>query len=658
MKKVPNDGWRFFLCRLKFYFTLAMLRFIWLLAVAFVLEGCTCCAYLNHMFNAERQYEEAGEMRAARLDSTQSEHSRPSSEEAAKYDKVIEKGSHVLERFPDNKKRTAEAVFLIAESYRHKRECDKAVIKYDEFERYFADHDSMPTVEYQRAFCLYENGEYNIARFALEPVIAKGKEHPYYFQGLNLLSLIEEQSSDPGQAIAALEALLADTAGTPFMRGKAHFRLATLYYDNGSYLKAREHYIAPEIDSLVVRDRYRAKTQAAECLANVEKYDEAATEYLAIAKNVDFQDDLQEILVRYGELLYLAKKFADGSVVFHKVTEDYPKSEEAARAFYWQGNHEQVDLRAYETALAYYDSGYTARPSSKWGKDCKDLYEALKRLLILQSNNDDMDSLQRLKKPFFDNEFQIAELFLFKLSEVDSAVTRLTNIIEASAEDSTRMLKAMYARAFITDEFLHDPETAEEYYNEIIELFPESDFAKQAQANMGQRVTLKTREDVAHERFLAAESLWLAAEALPVEAMDQVDSAYVLALAAYDSVYREFEDTQAGIQALYMTAMILAMTPEGLDSAGTILQILREKHGATKWGQSAAKLLSTRLSIDDKDLERLRKRMQQNAERSDKLSKQYYEEYSLKKQEERHEEVKAREDEILENTYNSMYDFE
>lgn len=50
-------------------------------------------------------------------------------EAAKKYDKVIEKGSRVLERFPDNDRQTARAVFLIGESFRHKGEWAKAVAK-------------------------------------------------------------------------------------------------------------------------------------------------------------------------------------------------------------------------------------------------------------------------------------------------------------------------------------------------------------------------------------------------------------------------------------------------------------------------------------------------------------------------------------------------
>jgi hypothetical protein len=165
-------------------------RYIALALLALLFEGCTCCAYLNHMFNAERLYDEATEMRTARLDSVPDETaSKPGTEERLRYDKIIEKGSRVLERFPKNKKRTAEAVFLIGESFRHKGEFEKAIVKYDEYERYFADYDSMRAVEYQRAYCLYRTQEYNLSRFALEPVVAS-KNHPYYFQGLNLMSLL------------------------------------------------------------------------------------------------------------------------------------------------------------------------------------------------------------------------------------------------------------------------------------------------------------------------------------------------------------------------------------------------------------------------------------------------------------------------------------
>ena len=632
-------------------------RYMVLAFVALLLEGCTCCAYLNHMFNAERLYDEAGELREARLDSIPDEtDSSPGMEERQKYDKVIEKGSRVLERFPNNKKRTAEAVFLIGESFRHKGEWGKAIVKYDEYERYFADYDSMRAVEYQRAYCLYRNHEYNISRFALEPVIAS-KNHPYYFQGLNLLSLLDEQSEFPDQAIAALEAVLADTAGTPFMRGKAHFRLAGLYYKKEDWAKSREHYTAKEIELLNVRERQTAGEQAAECLVNQKEYLKAADEYKELFKNPDYEQKQPEYLVRLGEVTLMAERYPDAFVILRKVNSDYPRTVYAARSYYNMGDYEQQKTLNYEQAVVYYDSSYSSLNYCEWAQKSRALSEALKRLIAMRNKNDSLkkDSIPNMNI-FYGTEFQIAELFLFKLSEVDSAIARLTGVIE-NADDSARVMLATYARAFIYDEFKGDPDTAEEMYKEIIEKYPGTEYAKQAQINLGMRVTIKTRDDEARERYLQAESLWTVASEVPLDQMEQVDSAYATAHVAFDSLYRDYPDTEAGIQALYMKYVYFQMDPERGDSAATVLNELRSKYRDTPWGKEAGKLLDHRLAISDSELERLRRRVKQSVEHIEQMSAQYQESIN-KKPEEKKAEVKSKEDEILENTYNSMYDFE
>lgn len=609
------------------------------------------------MFNAERLYDEATEMREARLDSVPDEMaSSPTNEERLKYDKVIEKGSRVLERFPDNKKRTAEAVFLIGESFRHKGEWDKAVTKYDEYERYFADYDSMRAVEYQRAYCLYRNNEFNLSRFAVEPVVAD-KNHPYYFQGQNLLSLLDEQSEFPDQAIEALEAVLADTAGTPFMKGKAHFRLAGLYFKKENWDKAREHYTAKEIELLNVREKQTAGEQAAECLVNKQEYLAAADEYKLLFKNPDYETKQPDYLVRLGEIIMLAKRYPDAIVVLQKVNADYPRSTQSSRSYYTLGDYEQTVTLKYEQAMAYYDSSFLARSISEWGRKSRERRDALKRLLAMQSQNEDLakDTTKNADR-FFSNEFQIAELFLFKLSEVDSAVSRLNNVIE-NDKDSVKVMRATYARAFIYDEFKHDPDSAEVLYKEIIEKYPRSDYAKQAQVNLGMRVTVKNDEDMAKDRYMQAESLWTIASEMPADQMERVDSAYAAAFVAFDSLYKDYPKTMAGIQSLYMKAMYFKMNPERGDSVVAIYRFLSANHGGTPWGIQASKNLNTRLVIKDDDLARQRRRTEASIKHIDELSAQYYMDL-YKKPEEQKTEVKSKEDEVLENTYNSMYDFE
>lgn len=629
-----------------------------LLAVGFFLEGCTCCAYLNHIFNADRNYEDAVKLEAARADSIPSDSEVVATGEAAKkYDKVIEKGSRVLERFPDNDRQTARAVFLIGESFRHKGEWGKAVAKYDEFERYFSDHDSMPKVEYERAYCLYKNGEYDVSRFALQSILDAGKEHPFYNEGLNLLSLLEEKGDFTEQAIAALERMLADTNGTPYMRGRAHLRLASLYFKMENYPKAREHYRAREIAELPPRDRYSAALHAAECLAQTEAFAEAAEEYRTMIENKDYDQHLPDMYVRRGELLLRANDWTGGEKLLHFVTDEYRKTEYASRGFFDLGDFYQTEKREYEPALAYYDSSFLARPASSWGKNARERRDALRRLLALKSKDSLADTTLPAKRRFFDTEFQIAELFLFKLSEMDSSLARLDRIIDGSP-DTAMVMRATYARAFIYDEFKQDPDKAEELYKEIIAKYPRTEYAKQAQVNLGVKVTVKTPDDEAHGLYLQAESLWVAASAIPLDSMDLVDSAYAKALAAYDTVARTYPETDAGIQALYMKGIIWEMSPETRDSAAFVFKKLRNEHRDSPWGKDAEKRSQTRMSITDESLARLRKRVEQNAEYVEKLSRQYYDGLSSAENKKSGPDIKESEDEELENSYNSMYDFE
>lgn len=639
---------------------IGLLLFLALIALT-LLQGCTCCVYFNHMFNAERAWEEGLTLQKARQDSLPTDTTWVTMDERAKFDRVIEKCSRTLERFPDDVDSKPRAVFLIAESFRKKGEWSKAIIKYDEFERYFADHDSMPAVEYQRAFCLYKNRDHAVARFALDRIFQKGDAHPYFVQSLQLLSLLEEQANMPELAIAALEKVLASGGGTAFMRGKMHLRLADLYFKQESWGKSREHYRVKEIDSLDVRDRIVAGTQGVECLAKMEKYAEALKELKGYIGDKNFETQMAEMLVRYGELQLLAGSFTDGLNTLLKVAKTYPKTNPAARSWYGMGDFEQSTRKNYKTAILHYDSSWACWPSSEWGRKSKVRRDALSDLIKLQEKRGP-ETVPGAKPK---EDFQIAELFLFKLAEVDSAIRILDRIVASQADsnainpDSTVLQRAHYARAFIFDEFKSDTLKADSLYRDIIQRFPGSTFAKQAQANLGLRVTVKTWEDQAHDAFLRAESLWFAIDSISADSIALIDSAFANCMRAYDSVSIRYPKTDYAAKALFAKAWIYENQQGQMDSAKVVYDQVRSNYGNTPWGMAAIEKFQPRLKITDQDLDRLRRRVQNNQESGDRLRKQYEED--MKKAQEADRKKKQAEpnvDEVLENDYNSLYDFQ
>jgi len=642
-----------------------MLRTGILLAIAFVtltlLQGCTCCVYYNHMFNAERAWEEGLALQKARVDSMPSDSVWVSVKERVKYDRVIEKCSRVLERFPDDVDSKPRAVFLIAEAFRKKGEWAKAVTKYDEFERYFSDNDSMPAVEYQRAFCLYKNGDYAVSRFALDRVIAKGDAHKYHAEALQLLSLLEERANMPTEAIDALEKLLAGNSGTPFMRGKMHLRLADLYYRQEMWQKSRDHYRAKEIGLLDLRDRLAASIQGVECLVSLGSFDAAATELAGYEKDKELETQLSEMKVRRGEILLMAKQADQGLTVLLQVAKKYPKTNPCARAWYDLGDYEQLIRKNYSVAMQHYDSSWGAWPSSDWGKKSRQRRDALSQLITLQKRSTDTTTAKKLTKR---EEFQIAELFLFRLSEVDSAIHVLDRIAKSAQDssgviqDSAVLQRAFYARAFIYDEFKKDSVHADSLYRDIVVRFPGTDFAKQAQANLGERVTEKTTNDLAHDSFVHAESLWVSIAQVPVDSFELIDSLFAKCVRAYDSIYVLYPKTDFAPRALYAKAWILENQGGQLDSARVTYNLIRTKYGDSKWGRAALEKVQPRLLITDSELDRLRKRVEQNDQTADRLRKQYEEDLFKKREDQKKKDEGPSVDEVLENDYNSLYDFQ
>jgi hypothetical protein len=271
-----------------------------------------------------------------------------------------------------------------------------------------------------------------------------------------------------------------------------------------------------------------------------------------------------------------------------------------------------------------------------------------------------VQTAQKESKPFFPQEFQIAELFLFRLSETDSALATLDRIDSALTDTTakTRELKARvdYSRAFIYDEFKADSSHAKLFNRKSIEDYPNTDYAKRAQENLGLPVTVQTPEDLAKLQFLRAETLWTAASALPESTPDSVVlSEYQKAFALYDSVAAEFPATNTAAHALFAKAWIYDSELGDLDSAKSLYSQLASSYAKTPWGQAAKEKLMGKLTLSQAEIDRLSKRVKQIEADAAHQSKLYFGEQE-KQQNLKIQVTDPKEEELL-NSYESMYNF-
>jgi hypothetical protein len=171
---------------------------------------------------------------------------------------------------------------------------------------------------------------------------------------------------------------------------------------------------------------------------------------------------------------------------------------------------------------------------------------------------------------------------------VDSALIHLDRIVADPHQDSAHSMRAAYARAFIQDEFKGKKPISDSLYRYVLEKYPNSEYAKQAERNLGLKPTVQTREDLAHQLFLEAEAARFGGHDLKSEVIP-----------AYAKVANEYPETREAARAEFAIAMSYEQMSQGeekvpgsLDSAVAAYQVLRERYARSPQGEVAQAKLS------------------------------------------------------------------
>lgn len=649
---------------------LAVLAFLAFLA-ALSVTGCSCCLYFNHWYNAKEAFDEAERLRLARLDSLPGDTVWVADSERVQYQRVIEKCSRILERWPEEEDYKPRVLFTMGEAYRRMGEWNRAVRKYDEYLRYFPDGNFAPDAEYERAFCLHKANQPQQARFALEPLVAD-TSHPRFAEALSLLATIAEGSQQGLFAIENLEKMLASGGGSSLLRAQVRLRLARLYAAEKMHEKAVPTYLAPDIATLRKPAPWEARFEAAHSLSALGKHQEAADLLLGLAADTAYADFRPKAeMARAAELLFLDPPDS-GVVLFLKLIDGNPKTEIASEAWYRLGYHDE-ERGDYDRAISDYDSS-VAQKICDWERMARERRNTLQRIERQREI-----SLDTAKPRNWAEEFQIAELFLFRLDRADSALARLDSLAADTAPDPAIRQRALYAKGFILANVMEDTAAANGIWRQVIEQWPNTDYAKQAQRILGLPVTAVTADDSAHAAFLAAESLLTAAQereaAAPApetapepEAGDTARTEVpegaapagnpseaglrdvVAKMVEIDSLWHLSPDAP---RALYVAARISVDLGDTAQARALFLRV-RDEFGGTPWSDDAARRLTGRLMVSEEYVNAEKRALEEQKKAMEKTPdyNRRFEEYKQEKAKQQKEE-----EELLWD-YEEMYNVE
>jgi len=543
----------------------------------------TGCVYFNTYYNAQKAYDDAMRLREKRLDKNPEDTLLVAADEKTKLERSIAKSSKVLELYPDKKKYQPKALFLIGESYLVLGEYSKAITKYEELARYYPNAVEMPTADFHRAKCLFLNGQYLAARPALETIMSGSPNPDYRLEAMSLLAKLEMAGNSPAAALELYEKLLREHARTPEARGTAHFEAAKLAFDLKQWERARGHATDRDVKALPTKLRYRCDTLAAVCLYRLNRPADGIHEFEAMKKKRLYYPSFPEIDLQLAKGYFQLGQSDKAVALLAGVPKQAPKSAWSAEAFYRLGDHQLRDLKDEKQAKVFFDSAAAAGSTFEYAILGAERSAALGRLADLRKPSVDTASAEKHYR-----DFMIAELFLFRLDDVDSALTHLDRIVADPRQDSSHSMRAAYARAFIQDEFKGKKPISDSLYRYVLEKYPNTEYAKQAERNLGLKPSVQTREDLAHQLFLDAEAARYGGHDLKSEVIP-----------AYAKVVGEYPETREAARAEFAIAMLYEQMSQGeekvpgsRDSAVAAYQILRERYARSPQGEVAQAKLS------------------------------------------------------------------
>lgn len=571
--------------------------------LAVLLTGCSGI-YFNTTFNAEKAHRQALDMRAKRLRLNPDDTVSVTADEKAKLTRAITKSSKVLELWPNDPKYAPRAVFRIAECQLLLGDYGSAAFKYGEYLRYFPKGEKVPLARVRMAQALYLDGKPLAARDALAEVQASNPQGEVKREALLLAARMRIDDRSGAEGLELYEELLKDDALLASeSRGELHWRAAQLAFDLGQWQKAREHALAADNAALPSRVRFRNHRLAVLSLYGLGRQKEGLAEVEDLWDRREYRVFRPEIKLLEARGFESRGDWPGAARLYRETVRLGDRRPSAAEAWYRIGAHTLDVANREDSARVYFDSAAAAGSSFEYGALAAEFADALKRLAELRAIDsvtlaaqaaarlavsadsaggaDSLagldsaaraerlaavraDSLAKVKKdgkkaktedakaaaPRVEKApspqyapFLIAELFHFRIPKPDSAHLFLNRIVADTLEDSVYTRRAIYALAWLEEERYHNKTRADSLYRVLLARYPATEWAKQAEKNLGLPSTVLTTDDRAHLQFLEAERRRLAGEDLKARVWP-----------AYQAVADSFPQSRDAAKALFVIA--------------------------------------------------------------------------------------------------------
>jgi len=509
-------------------------------------------AYYNTFYNARKLFDQAEEERLRSPDGVISRSA------IALYDQAIRKASKVVAFYPQSGL-VDDSLFLIGLAFYRKGDHSKAVKNFEELERNFPDSKFIRRSRYWQALCYWEMERYEKASEILNG-LAEGTHDLSDDALFSLGKMAYERGSYP-EALEQFNALVSRFPKSDLVI-KAYFEIGETYlaleqFDDA--IKAFQK--AAKTSGREVG--FRAKLKIGECLEGSGRFKEALDLYRGLLDGEGSHRPEPEVVLRMADCYARLMEIDRALEGYRKVAEDYPKTRYAAQAYYQMGMIYQRTLDSLSLAKDYFNKARSEDPRGSFSAKAEARSEEI----------DKLESYRKAKTDSPDTAFLLAELYLFDLSQPDSALTEYKRILD-QFPGSKFAPKAAYAIGWIFENVMEDSMEARGYFEKVLKEYPESPYAEDVRRRLGVN-------DPARKLFLEAEDLRLAG----VDPQDY--------LMRFEEMIREYPQSDYAPKSEYVIAWTYENVLQDSVMAYSMYKRLAERYPDSEYGQIAAEKLNS-----------------------------------------------------------------
>ncbi len=493
---------------------------IFLIVGTLILSGC---AYFNTFYNAQNYFRTAEEEIAKK---TTGEELSKQAEEAL--DKTIVNCNIVLEDFPESKLRD-DALFLSAKSYYYRGEFSTAKKRLLRLKR---EHPASPFLEEAYLWlsrCKWKLGETEAAQNDLQALSESlDKERGNRVQHVQVAITLGEiyiELGDRSEAVVQLRKAV-NLSKDSILKGQLLLRSGELLLQINQPEKALATYqevlkVSSESDHLNT-----ANLEVVRILRLLERWDETIKTIQLLLSDDKFSSLQSDLNLELAQLYEMRGMVLEAKSRFSIITDDFPKTEASASAYYHLGGLALFESEDYEAAKRYFGNVEKEKRSSLLVpasririKEIESYLEVISELDILKavlvaarvdpSENETLKSESEDSSEFMsdtlsisaeENEtaavdtmntrqelsqylYALGELLAFHFNRVDSAINVLEKLVMGYPESDARP-QALFTLGYLLTE-RNDTVKAEIYLSDILETHPTTEYAVQVASERG-----------------------------------------------------------------------------------------------------------------------------------------------------------------------------